>query len=133
MKISDFGYACRVMVVVMFFSSMASAITQITDRSLGDEVTRSKLPVVMEFYATWCGPCKVAAPLVEEAEKRLKGKVKFVKLDVDESPRIGHLVREIPTIAYINPNKKDVYMTSGVRSADEIVKTATEQFNLKEK
>lgn len=118
---------------IMFFSSVAGAVTQITDRSFGDEVVRSKLPVVVEFYAAWCGPCKVNAPLVEEAEKRLKGKVKFVKLDIDESPKIGHLVREIPTMAYIMPGKDNIYVTSGVRSTDDIVKTATEQFNLKGK
>ena len=90
---------------MMFCSSLAGAVTQITDRSFGDEVAHSKLPVVMEFYAAWCGPCQKAAPLVEEAEKRLKGKVKFVKLDVDESPHVGRMVDKLPTIAYIVPDK----------------------------
>lgn len=56
---------------------------EITDKTFEQEVLKSDIPVFVDFYATWCGPCKAAAPTVEELAQKYEGKVKFCKLDID--------------------------------------------------
>jgi len=62
-------------------------------------VRNSKVPVLVEFYADWCGPCKVVGPMVEELAKELKGKAVVIRINVDEDPSLSreHGVRGIPT------------------------------------
>lgn len=75
-------------------------IIAITDSSFENEVVQSKTPVLIDFWATWCGPCKAIAPLLEEIAQQYEGKVKIGKLDVDSNPatppKFG--VRGIPTL-----------------------------------
>jgi thioredoxin 1 len=77
-----------------------STIQQVTDSSFEDEVIQSNTPVLVDFWATWCGPCKAIAPILEDLSLKLAGKVKIVKLDVDANPatppKFG--VRGIPTL-----------------------------------
>ncbi len=63
---------------------MANAVT---DASFDDEVLKSNEPVLVDFHATWCGPCKAMAPALDQVAKEMTGKVKVVKVDVDENPR----------------------------------------------
>ncbi len=64
------------------------------------EVLKSELPVLVDFFATWCGPCRMLGPILEELEPQYEGKIKFVKLDVDEAPDIANQygVRGVPTL-----------------------------------
>ena len=75
----------------------------ITPENFEQEVTKSSLPVVMEVYATWCGPCQQMAPFVEELDKELGSKYKFVKLNVDEARDISiqYGVTSVPTFVFI--------------------------------
>ena len=75
-------------------------VTEISDASFKTEVLESKLPVVVDFWAPWCGPCRAIAPLVEELSQDYDGKIKFVKMNVDEQPVVaGQLgIRSIPTL-----------------------------------
>lgn len=77
-----------------------SNITAITDSSFENEVVESKIPVLVDFWAPWCGPCKAIAPILDELSQKNDGKVKFVKMDVDQNPatppKFG--VRGIPTL-----------------------------------
>jgi thioredoxin 1 len=77
-----------------------SSVTAISDQSFETEVTESKIPVLIDFWAQWCGPCKAIAPMLEEVSQKYAGKVKIVKLDVDSNPatppKFG--VRSIPTL-----------------------------------
>lgn len=79
---------------------MSSLINAISDDSFETEVIGSSIPVVVDFWAQWCGPCKALAPVLEDVSQKYTGKVKFVKLDVDSNPstppKFG--VRGIPTL-----------------------------------
>jgi thioredoxin 2 len=72
----------------------------VTDATFADEVERSPVPVVVDMWAEWCGPCRTVAPIIDELAGQMAGRVRFAKLNVDENPatasRFG--VRSIPTL-----------------------------------
>ncbi len=72
----------------------------ITDQNFTEEVTNSNLPVLIDFWAVWCGPCRAIAPIVEQLAGEYDGKLKVGKLDVDENPEtaVKFGVRSIPTL-----------------------------------
>ena len=73
---------------------------EVTDATFEDEVVKSDTPVLVDFWADWCAPCKMIAPIVEELADEFDGKVKFTKLDVDSNPRsaTNYGIRGIPTL-----------------------------------
>ncbi len=70
------------------------------DATFDKEVLKSDVPVLVDFWAVWCGPCKAIAPAVEELAKQYKGKVKVAKMDVDEHQQVPQQygIRSIPTL-----------------------------------
>lgn len=78
----------------------ATNIAEITDGEFQEEVLQSNIPVLVDFWATWCGPCKALAPTIEALSTDYQGKIKFCKVDVDENPNHAAQfgVRSIPTL-----------------------------------
>ena len=74
--------------------------TAITDANFEQEVLKSNLPVLIDFWAEWCAPCRMIGPIVEEIAKEYDGKLKVGKLDVDSNPQVSmkYGVRSIPTL-----------------------------------
>lgn len=97
------------------------AVLTITKDNFENEVLKSDIPVLVDFYATWCGPCKMIAPLVEEISEEYEGRIKVGKIDVDESAElaIAFGVSSIPTIMVFKNG--EVYKKAvGYRSKKEL-------------
>tara|TARA_B110000438_G_C15435651_1_gene488153 strand:+ start:72 stop:398 length:327 start_codon:yes stop_codon:yes gene_type:complete len=79
---------------------MSKLVNEFTDDNFENDVTKSDIPVLIDFWATWCGPCKAIAPLIEEIAEQYDGKVKVGKLDVDQNQNSAMKfgVRSIPTL-----------------------------------
>lgn len=77
-----------------------SSATAVTDSSFTQEVLESDVPVLVDFWAPWCGPCRMVAPVVDEIAEQYEGQVKVVKLNTDENPQVAsqYGIRSIPTL-----------------------------------
>ena len=77
-----------------------SNVIELNDSNFDDEVVKSDLPVLVDFWAEWCGPCKMIAPSVEKISEEYSDKLKVGKLDVDSNPNISSTfgIRSIPTL-----------------------------------
>jgi thioredoxin 1 len=84
-----------------------SSLIHVNDKNFASEVLNSTIPVLVDFWATWCGPCRSISPIVEELAKEFTGKVKVTKLNVDESPATPsqYGVRGIPTLILFKGGK----------------------------
>ena len=86
------------------------------------EVLKSEKPVLVDFYADWCGPCNAMAPVIEELAKELEGKVKVGKINVDENPDIAveYNVMSIPTLIVFKNGKEEKRLV-GLRNKEELI------------
>ena len=83
------------------------ALLHLTDTNFKQEVLESHLPVLVDFWATWCGPCKMITPIIEEVAKEYAGKIKVGKLNVDDNPAIAtrYGIMSIPTLVFFKHGK----------------------------
>ena len=90
--------------IVNIFIVMA---TEVNDNNFEDLVIKSNKPVVVDFWAEWCGPCRMVAPIMDEISHEYEGKAIVVKCDVDSSPAISakYSIRNIPTILFFKDGK----------------------------
>jgi thioredoxin 1 len=92
-------------------------IVEFNESNFEAEVLKSSQPVLVDFTATWCGPCRVLAPIVEKVADEFAGKVKVGKLDIDESPAIAakYGIRNVPTVLVFQGGEKTAQQVGVVK------------------
>jgi thioredoxin 1 len=102
---------------------MAGKVIELTDTNFETEVLKSTEPVLVDFTATWCGPCKALAPVVEKLAEEAGGKFKVGKLDIDEAPDVTkrYGVRGVPTVLVFKGGEK-VDQHVGVTNRETLLK-----------
>jgi len=98
-----------------------STVTNVTDDNFEEVVLRSDGPVVVDFFASWCGPCRMVAPEIEKLAVKYAGKVDVVKVDVDANPATSDRlnIMSIPTIAIFRPGEQPKALL-GFRRLEEL-------------
>ena len=94
------------------------------------DIINSEKPVLVDFYATWCGPCKMLGPILKEVKDSLGDRVSIIKIDVDNNQELAsmQLVRGVPTMMLFQKGKQ-LWRQSGVLSKDEIIAIVIEKTN----
>jgi thioredoxin 1 len=95
---------------------MSGNVLEVSDSSFDAEVLKSDLPVLVDFWAPWCGPCRMVAPVIDKLSQEFEGKAKFVKLNVDDNPEIAqkYNITGIPAL----------YLFKGGDNVDKVIGAA---------
>ena len=110
---------------------MSQKVLHVDGSKFQEEVVRSSQPVLVDFYADWCGPCKAIAPIVDQLSKEYDGRVKFVKVDTDMNQDLALQfgIMSIPTVMFFSKGKVEDIVVGAVPAAvlktklDSLVKT----------
>lgn len=92
----------------------------LTDSEFEEKVLKSKLPVIVDFWAPWCGPCKLVSPIIEQLAGEVAEKVTVYKMDVDQNPKVSEAfgIMSIPTVMFFKEGKP-VGAVVGARSKED--------------
>lgn len=98
-----------------------SSLKDVTTEGFAAEVLQSEIPVLIDFHAVWCGPCKASAPALEDAAREFDGEIAFVKVDIDQEPKLAETynVQSIPTFIVIKDGQP-VERFSGLASRGKL-------------
>ena len=104
--------------------------TKQTFKTFDDMLAGAEQPVLVDFYATWCGPCQMMVPILGQVSAQLKDKLQVVKIDTDKYPAIAsqHQIQALPTLVLFK-NGEAVKRIEGVMPADQLVQTLTPLLN----
>ena len=99
----------------------------LNDENFDKEVLESDLPVLVDFFATWCGPCHMLGPIIEELATELAGKVKVVKVDVDQASQTAekYQIMSVPTLILFK-NGQIAKQMAGFRGKEDLIKEISE-------
>lgn len=99
------------------------SVINLTSENFENEVLKSEKPVLVDFWAEWCGPCRMMAPVVEELEKEMENEVKFAKINIDECPDLAekYNVMSIPTFKCFK-NGTETGTTVGVQGKGDLIR-----------
>ena len=102
---------------------MAKNVIMVTDDTFESEVLKASSPVLVDFTATWCGPCKVLSPIVEKIADETVGKFKIAKVDIDDCPKVTarYGIRGVPTVMVFRSGEK-VGQHVGVTNKETLLK-----------
>ena len=97
------------------------AILHITDQTFEEEVMQASVPVLIDYWAEWCGPCRMLSPIIEELEQEYRGKIHVGNINIDEQPTLAliHKVMSIPTVS-IYLHGKEMKRLIGLREKSEL-------------
>ena len=95
-----------------------------------ENIINSEKPVLIDFFATWCGPCKTLGPILKEVKDSLGERISIIKIDVDKNQELAskYQVRGVPTMILYQSGKQ-LWRQSGVLTKDDIIKTIVEKSN----
>jgi thioredoxin 1 len=98
---------------------MSETVSKIEGSRFQDEVVKSELPVVVDFYADWCGPCRIISPVLEQLSREYQGKAKFVKIDTDANQELAGQfgIMSIPTVMFFSKGKIEDVVVGAVPAA----------------
>ena len=104
-------------------SKAETAVTHVNAKSWDSEVLKSELPVFVDFWAEWCGPCRMVGPAVEQISKAMTGKIKVAKVNVDENQEIAmkYSIRSIPSLLLFKAGK-EIGRTIGAAPKETYIK-----------
>ncbi|MBS4021234.1 MAG: thioredoxin [Dethiobacter sp.] len=110
---------------------MSDYVLEVGDANFSEEVLKSEIPVLVDFWAAWCGPCRMMAPVLDEVARELEGKAKVVKVNVDKnrSTAGNYKIMSIPTIVFFK-NGNPVETQVGFVSKDQLIKKVDDLFSV---
>lgn len=103
-------------------SKESGAASSESQQNVASEKVQNPVVKIIDFNATWCGPCKEMAPIIEKVEQKYTGKVAFEKVDVDEQSALANQygIQSIPTLVYLDAQGKEITRTVGFLSENEL-------------
>jgi thioredoxin 1 len=109
---------------------MSQNVEEVNETNFDNIALHSQIPVLVDFWAEWCGPCQTLAPIIEAVARQHAGTVRFVKLNVDDSPAIAgrYGIRGIPTLILFRDGKEKERVI-GVVTEEEISRTIEQHLN----